>query len=74
MDTISDIAAAFGTQQRMADAVGVSRGRVEQWCQRNSIPSKWLLRVVQAAEQHGIALTIEQLVAIVADHDAGQAA
>ena len=66
METISDIARAFGTQQQMADAIGVSRGRVEQWCQRNSIPSKWLVKIVAIADARGIDLTIDRLAAIVA--------
>lgn len=67
MDTISNIARAFGSQQKMADAVGVSRGAVEQWCKRRTIPSKWLLRVVEAAQGNNIDLTIDQLARIIAE-------
>lgn len=69
MRTIADIARAFGTQQEMADACSVKRGRVEQWCRRNSIPSGMLVRVVKAAQERGIDLTIDELAEIVADQD-----
>ena len=70
METISDIAREFGTQLAMANALGVSRGRVEQWCQRNSIPSAWLRRVVDAADRHGVDLSAEQLLNIIDRKDA----
>lgn len=73
METIADIARAFGTQQEMADALGVSRGRVEQWCRRNSIPPKFFLRVARVAQEHQINITIDRLAEIVADQN-GQAA
>ena len=73
MDTIADIANEFGTQREMADAIGVSRGCVEQWCRRNSVPSKMLVKVVHAAQGRGIELTIDRLAEIVAS-DTGQAA
>lgn len=52
----------------MAIAVGTTRGSVEQWCQRNSIPSKWLVSVVSAAERAGIELTTDCLAEIIAIH------
>ena len=69
METISDIARAFGTQQAMADALDVPRGRVEQWCRRNSIPTKMFLRVVQVARDRDIDLTFDRLAEIVADKE-----
>lgn len=74
MNTISDIARAFGSQQKMADAVGATRGAVEQWCQRGTIPSKWLMGVVSAAKSNDIDLTIDRLAEIVAADSENQGA
>ncbi len=74
MDTISDIARAFGTQKDMADALGLSHARVERWCQRNSSPSKWLIHVVEVAQQHDIELTTDRLAQIIAYNNQDAAA
>ena len=67
MKKIAEIAKAFGSQLAMADAVGVKRGAVEQWCQRNRIPARQFLSVVSAAKSRNINLTTDCLAKIVAD-------
>lgn len=64
MEKISDIAKSFGTQKKMALAVGANLPIVERWCQRNTIPAKWLRRVITASEDNNVDLTIDRLVDI----------
>ncbi len=72
--TIRDVAAAFGTQQQFADAVGFKRARVEAWIKRNNIPSDCLAVVIDAAKQAKIDLTLEELVEIMRPERNGRAA
>lgn len=74
MNTIRDVARAFGTQNELADVLGVKRGRVEGWCRRNSIPSEWIARVVAVARERDIDLTADLLVEIMAANVADEAA
>jgi hypothetical protein len=45
----------------LARDVGVSNGVVNQWRRRNSIPSKYHIRVVRAAESRGLGIDAHKL-------------
>ena len=72
--TIRDVAAACGTQQQCADAVGYKRAAVEAWIKRNNIPSHCLARVIDGAKQAKVKLTLEELVEIMRPDRNGRAA
>lgn len=65
--TISDVVAAFGAQYEFADALGVKRGRVEQWCQRNAVPMAMTAPIVWLCRSRGLqSISVDLLVEITA--------
>lgn len=65
MNTIAEIILALGGPTKVAKATGVSHAaRVTDWRRYGSIPVKYWPALQAAAEDHGVSLSYEQLVAI----------
>lgn len=48
---VRDVVRTIGTQQEVADRMGVSRQSVKMWCTRNSVP---IARVAKLAQLAGV--------------------
>ncbi len=65
MQSIAEIIAALGGPASVARATGVKhRARVTDWRRNGSIPVAYWPALQAAAEDHGVSLSYEQLVAI----------
>jgi hypothetical protein len=57
MNTAETIIAKFGTQQKLAEALGIRQSNVSYWVKAGSIPAKWHLRLLALAQEKGIVLS-----------------
>jgi len=58
MKNVQEICAAFGGATVLAKEIGFNEPAVSRWALRNSIPSKWLVAVADAAADHNIDISI----------------
>lgn len=62
MLTVADIISSWGTMQSLADDLGEQYVTVANWKWRKSIPSKYWLRIVEAAKARDLHnITLEAL-------------
>lgn len=64
MNSIADIVAALGGPSNIARALEASPRLVTDWRRNGSIPVRYWPALQAAAEDHGVSLSYEQLVAI----------
>jgi predicted SpoU family rRNA methylase len=64
MNSIADIVAALGGPSNIAKALEASPRLVTDWRRNGSIPVRYWPALQAAAEDHGVSLSYEQLVAI----------
>lgn len=57
MNTAETIIAKFGTQQRLAEAIGIRQSNVSYWAKVGTIPAKWHSKLLTLAQEKGIELS-----------------
>lgn len=61
MQTFRAVIDSWPSRTVLADDVGVTRGLVQQWWNRDRIPDDWWRAVVAAAGRRGLGVTLELL-------------
>lgn len=57
------IAARFESRRRLAELLGVSRNRVDKWCERGAAAAEMHVAIVTAAAVDGVEVSHEELAA-----------
>jgi len=61
MNSVEDLFRNFGGPSKVGQAIGVSTEHAAAMKRRRSIPSRYWLPLIQAAEARGIAVSLEQI-------------
>lgn len=64
MNSFRQILIQLGSEQEVGDYLGVSRGTVQAWKGRGSIPSPYWRRVLALAAEKGVGLDYDQLASL----------
>lgn len=62
MTSAQRVISKFGSQQKLADALGTAQTTVAYWAKTGAIPSRWHPEILQAASEAGLGLTGADLV------------
>lgn len=60
-NTAQRVVAKFGSQTRLAEAIGAGQSTVANWVKIGAVPRKWHDKILQAAAQRGLALASDEL-------------
>lgn len=60
--TVFDLISMWPTRRALSEDIGVSVDRVHKWATAGTIPAKFHLGILEAAQVRGFAITAEQMV------------
>ena len=73
-DTVEQIIGRFGSQQRVAELLGIWQTAVSGWVRRGAIPAKRQAQLLSIAQREGIALSPADFFAVRSGDGAARAA